>query len=173
MSKIPQGLPPGIALGGFMGVGKSTVGRLVAEALGLPFHDTDAILTERFGAPGALIRERGEPAFRALERDVVAEVAARGPAVLATGGGVWVEPANRATLRARHLLVVLTAPLDVLAARVGSGHDRPMWDADVAARYAARAGAYADADLVVDTSTASPADVAAQIAAWWRQRCAS
>jgi shikimate kinase/3-dehydroquinate synthase len=155
----------GVALGGFMGAGKSTVGRKLAARLGLPFADTDEILAARFGPIPTQLARDGEPAFRARERAVIAELADGVPRVVATGGGAWVDPANRDALRRDHRLVVLTAPLDVLRGRVGAGVDRPFWgQADVL--LAARAGAYADAERTIDTAAADADDVVAQLAAW-------
>ncbi|MCB9665626.1 MAG: AAA family ATPase [Alphaproteobacteria bacterium] len=156
----------GVALGGFMGVGKSSVGRALAARLGLPFVDTDAVLAQRHGPVAEQIARSGEAAFRAREHALVEELA-RGPeAVVATGGGLWVDPRNRAALRRWGKLVVLQAPLEVLAARVGAGEGRPLWDDDVAARYAARQPAYADADLVVDTVGRTIDGIVEEIAAW-------
>ena len=80
--------PQRIALIGFMGAGKTTVGAILAARLGWDFVDTDALIEVRAGAPvAAIFRERGEQAFRDLEADVLAELAQRQRAVIATGGG--------------------------------------------------------------------------------------
>jgi shikimate kinase/3-dehydroquinate synthase len=166
-----QGLDRGgVALGGFMGTGKTTVGRLIAGALGLPFVDVDEELVRRFGPIAKQFHEVGEAGFRARERAVVAEVARAGRAVIATGGGAWVDPANREALGRHGARVVLQAPLDVIRARIGQGADRPLASADLEALLASRQEAYADADLQVDTSTRSAAEIAGAIVAWLRGR---
>jgi shikimate kinase/3-dehydroquinate synthase len=82
-----------IVLVGFMGAGKSTVGRLLARELGLPFVDTDALITARAGTTiEEMFRTLGEPAFRELERDVVGEVLEGPEAVVALGGGALGDP---------------------------------------------------------------------------------
>lgn len=150
-----------------MGTGKSTVGAIIARLTGLPFIDSDVELTLRFSPPARQIREEGEAVFRARERALVEELAARTPWVLATGGGTWVNPESRATLRRVARLVVLRAPLETLRARVGEDPERPLW-ARAEALLAERAEAYADADLTVDTEGRDPEAIAASIVAWWR-----
>ena len=86
---------PAIVLVGPMGVGKSSIGRRVAKALGVPFTDTDAVIVREHGAISAIFDEHGEPYFRALERDAVHEALGR-PGVLALGGGAAMHPATRA-----------------------------------------------------------------------------
>ena len=153
-----------------MGAGKSTVGRRLAERLGLPFVDTDDLLSERFGPIPAQFADEGEAVFRAREAEIVTEIVAGPPVVAATGGGLWVDPKNRARLREAFDLVVLDAPLDVLATRVGAGAGRPLWGDDVAARYAARRPAYADADLRIDVSHKDPDTIVEEIVAWRNAR---
>src|SRR5713101_3976970 len=82
-------LSPCLFLIGLRGSGKTTVGRLLASRLGLPFHDADDVLETKSGRSiRDLVQTDGEPAFRDLEERVLAELVARGPAVIATGGGV-------------------------------------------------------------------------------------
>jgi shikimate kinase len=156
----------GIALGGFSGVGKTTVGRCLAAELDLPFVDTDALLTRMAGPPDLQLARDGERVFRARERAVIASLA-HTPQVIATGGGAWVDPANRAALAERAWLVVLVAPLAVIRDRV-AGEGRWAWSGAVEARFAARAEAYAIADRVVDTGGCAADEVAAALASWWR-----
>lgn len=156
----------GVALGGFMGVGKSTVGRALAKRLVLPFIDLDDLLTERHGPIAHQFAEVGEAGFRSRELAAVEEVCAGEPVVLATGGGTWVDARNRDRLRRRFHLVVLDAPLALLAART-EADGRPLWDDDVGTRYAARRSAYADADLRVDAA-GSVEQIVEEIASWLR-----
>ena len=154
-----MGLKHGVALVGFMGVGKSTVGRVLATRLGLPFIDTDEVLVQRFGNIAVQMKRDGEAAFRAREAAVVAELCDGEPRVVATGGGAFVDPASRRRLQHAYLTVHLAAPLAVLAERVGGEAGRPLWDASVAARYAARQSVYAEAAVQVDTEGLTPDEV--------------
>lgn len=138
----------GVALGGFMGVGKTTVGRRLADRLGLPFVDTDSVLAARHGPIAQQFEAAGEAVFRERERALVAELCDGAPAVVATGGGTWVDPSSRGRLRARFHTVVLRAPLDVIRGR-GVAEGRPLWG-DAERLLAERALAYEDADRVVD-----------------------
>lgn len=157
----------GVALGGFMGVGKSTVGRGLAERLGLPWVDTDTALAERHGPIARQIAEEGEPVFRARERAVVAELCDGTPRVVSTGGGVWADPTNRDRLREHHRLVVLTAALETLAARVGSAPDRPLWRPEaVADLLERRRPHYADAERIVPTDGRTTAAIVEEIERW-------
>ena len=125
-----------IVLIGLSGVGKSTVGRALAERLGWPFVDTDDVITERERkTPAALIVERGEAAFRTIEETVVAEVAKRVPAVIATGGGAFLSPRSRRALGERGYVCYLDATESEIAARVRAGGDavkRPLLGEDAA-----------------------------------------
>jgi shikimate kinase len=155
----------GLALGGFMGTGKSTIGPLIAARLGLPFVDTDSLLTAADGAIPLQFERDGEAMFRARERAVIAALAAGPPAVVATGGGAWVDPENRRALADWGRTVVLTAPLDVIRARIGGDPSRPL-AGRLEALYAERQGVYALADRVVPTHGRAPADIAEEICAW-------
>ncbi len=147
-----------VVLIGMPGSGKSTVGRRVAELLGWPLLDTDAIVARRAGRPvEEIFAHDGEAAFRRMERDAVREVAATRPAVIATGGGVVLDSGSMAMLRRRGVIVSLAATPEALLARVGAdGGGRPLLAADPAARVAAlvteRAPRYAEADLSLDAS---------------------
>ncbi|MBI3975375.1 MAG: AAA family ATPase, partial [Armatimonadetes bacterium] len=147
-----------VVLIGMPGSGKSTVGRRVAEWLGWPLLDTDAMIAQRTGrSVEDLFARDGEEAFRRIERAVVRVAAATRPAVVATGGGVVLHPGNMAALRRHGLIVSLAAAPEALAARVGSdGGGRPLLAPDPAARMATlqteRASRYAEADLLLDAA---------------------
>lgn len=117
-----------LSLIGMMGSGKTTVGRIVAQQLGLHFVDTDLRLVAEQGRSIADIFEHdGEPAFRALETaQIEACLAAPGPAVISLGGGAILAEHNREVLRARSVVVWLRASVSTLVARVGSGVNRPL-----------------------------------------------
>ena len=109
-----------VYLVGLRGSGKTTVGRRLAELLGLPFADQDALVEERAGKPiSRIFAEDGEEAFRRLEGEVLEELAAGGPVVVATGGGVVLRSENRRLLR-RGLTVYLQAPPELLARRISA-----------------------------------------------------
>ena len=118
-----------IALVGFSGVGKTTVGRRLAGSLGFDFFDTDAAVERRTGTSiMEIFRKRGEPGFRELERTVIHDtVAGASRTVFAVGGGGLGRPDNRAVLRKSCLVVWLWAPLRACLERVAPG-SRPLLD---------------------------------------------
>jgi shikimate kinase len=116
-----------VYLVGMPGSGKSTVGEELAGRLGVPFVDLDVEIARRDGRSITEIFEAdGEAGFRALEAKELLEASTHDPAVIACGGGVVLEPANRITLRNTGTCVFLDVPLDVLAARVQPDADRPL-----------------------------------------------
>lgn len=139
----------GYALGGFMGAGKTTIGGRLAARAQLPFIDLDDVLVAQFGPIAEQFARDGEIVFRERERAAVVSLCDGVPRVLATGGGTWADPANRAALRAAYRTVVIAVPLAVAADRIGTDPTRPAW-AEAAVRYAQRIDAYADAELIVD-----------------------
>jgi len=167
---------PLLFLVGYRGAGKTAVARRLAGRLGWDWADADAVLEQRFGQT---IREifatAGEPDFRAKEALVLRELAERRRHVIATGGGVILAPDNRARLRQGHV-VWLTAPAPVLWQRLQgdatTGERRPNLAggglAEVERLLQVRTPLYAEcADLTLDTSEASIAEVADRIAAWY------
>jgi len=157
-----------LVLVGMMGVGKSTVGRMIAAELDRPLHDSDEMIEER---TGRTVREiwltDGEPAFRELESAVLVEsLAASEPSVIAAAGGVVLSEANRDALRGPAAHVVwLQADVDVLLERVRRGGHRPLLDGDpegtLRAMYEQRAPLYQEvADAIVSVDNRSINDVA-------------
>jgi shikimate kinase / 3-dehydroquinate synthase len=115
-----------LALAGFMGAGKTTVGREVARLTERPFLDTDAEIERHYGPIGDLFEERGEPEFRAIEEEVVADALATvGPAVIALGGGAVLSDATRRRLAQSAFTVWLEVGVNEAWARAGGG-DRPL-----------------------------------------------
>jgi shikimate kinase len=162
-----------VFLTGFMGTGKTAVGRALARRLERRFVDLDEEIERTAGVEVAEIFARfGEREFRSRERDTLERLCALDGAVIATGGGVVVDPDNRAAMRACGTIVCLTADPAAILARVGSGRDRPLLaDAQdpskrVGELLEARAEAYADADLTIETSRTSAEEVSAAIAEW-------
>jgi shikimate kinase len=116
-----------VVLVGLMGVGKSTVGRRLARRLGLPFVDSDSAIEEAVGLPwGELFERYGEEDFRDGERRLVARLVDGEVRVIATGGGVFVDPRTRDLLKERTITVWLDAPVDVLAERTSRRDTRPL-----------------------------------------------
>ena len=163
-----------VVLTGFMGTGKTTVGRLVAQLLELEFVDTDAVIEARHGSIPSIFAELGEGAFRQFEREVAAELAERDGLVIATGGRLMVDAVNAQRLAATGDVVCLVATIDTVLERVdadGTRSSRPMLagtDGDVRDRIEALLAERADAYgrfTTVDTDGRSPADIAAEVAA--------
>ncbi len=120
------GVRPRLVLVGPPGAGKTTVGRLLATRLGVPFRDTDADVERTAGKPIAeIFYDEGEARFRALERAGVAAALAEHAGVLSLGGGAVLAPETRALLRG-HEVVFLEVGLAAAAARVGLSRDRPV-----------------------------------------------
>jgi shikimate kinase len=150
-----------IALVGLMGVGKSSVGRRLANALELPFRDADAEVEQAAGRSiSDIFAELGEAAFREGERRVIARLLDQPPHVLATGGGAFMNEQTRALIKSRAISVWLRADLDVLARRVARKDTRPLLAgkdplAVLQAQAEARYPAYAQADVIVETGDAA------------------
>lgn len=160
-----------IALVGLMGVGKSSVGRRLANALGLPFRDADAEVESAAGRSiPEIFADLGEPAFRDGERRVIGRLLEGPPHVLATGGGAFMNPETRALIKERALSVWLKADLEVLARRIGRKDNRPLLvgkdPMDVLrAQAEVRYPAYAEADIAVETGDAAHHVTVAQVIA--------
>jgi shikimate kinase len=108
-----------IVLIGFMGTGKSVVGRRLAADLGWVFHDTDQLVEARVGMKvSEIFQRRGEEAFRELERDVVRQVSQEENCVIATGGGAVANPENLEELTKKGELICLTASPDTILRRI-------------------------------------------------------
>jgi shikimate kinase len=161
-------MTPRVVLVGPMGAGKTTVGRLVADALGVDFLDTDEIVERETGRTiSEIFIDDGEAYFRELERDAVAGALAVHEGVLALGGGAVMDPATRERL-AGHCVVFLRVGLSDAAQRVGLGVSRPLLLGNVRSRMKQlldeRAPVYqAVARHVVDTDGLSAAEVAERV----------
>ncbi len=116
---------------GPMGVGKTTVGRLVADELSFPFYDTDREIEARSGADIPWIFDvEGESGFRQRESRVLEDLSLLQSVVLATGGGIVLKPENCHLLRERGFVVYLTAPLELLVERTAKDKRRPLLQVD-------------------------------------------
>jgi shikimate kinase / 3-dehydroquinate synthase len=159
-----------IILIGFMGTGKSEVGRCLATALGMTFVDTDSLIVQRTETDiPRLFKDRGEAGFRAIEKEVVDSLVEMDEHVIATGGGAVIDPDNLSLLRSLGPIVHLRANPEVILKRTGgNAGTRPMLAGDDAlARIqelqTARAEYYNQADYSVDTSVQSIHDVTQEI----------
>jgi len=155
-----------IYLTGFMGSGKTTVGRLLAERLACPFVDLDAEVERRAGATVREIFEAsGEPAFRVLERECLETTFQLERAVIATGGGTLASADNLAAARARGLVVWIHPPFATIVARIGGlgKSDRPLFrdETEALELYRRRLPSYQRADL---TLAVAPGESAEEVA---------
>lgn len=162
-----------IILIGFMGSGKSTVGRCLADRLGLRFVDSDARIEEKAGrAIPQIFAEAGEAGFRRLEEETIAEIVEAEGQVIATGGGAILSEMNWRRLQEGGWTVWLKAPFDEIWRRVGGSRRRPLLLGEGARERALnlfheREPLYRRAAFCVDAS-GSARSVAAIIAAAWR-----
>ena len=154
-----------VVLTGFRGTGKTSVGRILADRLALPFFDTDALIERRAGMPiPEIFLQHGEAHFRALEREVIASLRDV-EGVISTGGGAVLDPANVADLRRHGRVYLLSAPPGVILERI-AGSNRPGLTGlspaeEVQTLLLARKEAYLGAaDACIDTGRRTPGEVA-------------
>jgi shikimate kinase len=160
-----------IVLTGFMGTGKTAVGKRLAKRLGWKFVDIDDLVEASAKMPiSKLFAERGETVFRRLERRHISRVVHGRHQVIATGGGAFVNPKNRSLLRASGVVICLTARPSVILDRVShkirtlpmlAGVAKPL--PRIRILLAQRAPAYAQADLTIDTSHLSVEDIVERV----------
>ena len=165
-----------VFLVGFMGAGKTAVGRELARRLDRAFEDTDALAIAAAGVSiETIFRERGEGRFREIEWEVLRDAAGRTGTVVATGGGTFLGVAQRALMRERGRSIWLDAPFGVIASRLGDDVLRPLWasaDAiDRRAMFERRRAAYALADATVDAGSGSVEAVARRAEMVLRSLC--
>jgi shikimate kinase len=166
-----------LALIGFMGTGKSSVGRLLAQRLRFEFVDTDALIEERAGqCISEIFARRGEAVFREIEQQVVAELAHRDGVVIATGGGLGANPANLASLQQHALVICLWASAAAVWRRVRRQTHRPLLQdpnpqEKIRALLAQREPVYRTADVLVNTEARSARVVAQHILREVRLSC--
>ena len=162
----------GVVLVGFMGSGKSSVGRELARRFGAPFVDVDARIES---TAGCRIRElfgrEGEPAFRVREKAALREVLSVKGCVVATGGGAFADEENRVLLRSYAPVVYLEAAVETLLDRLAGDLGRPLLrggDREEAVRelLSRREPGYRTADVTVRTDGRTVEDVAGQVADW-------
>ena len=171
MAAAPSRPPKILGLTGFMGCGKTTLGRRLARQLGWRFVDLDTRIEERTGlAISAIFKRQGEPAFRDIEHELLNAALAEATAlpqstVLALGGGTFAQPRNITLLRSSSACVVfLETPIEELLARCVTKTQRPLFRDEASFRklYAERLPFYQQADVCV-SNTGDPQQVVATI----------
>jgi len=161
-----------IFLVGFMGAGKTTVGRALATHLGYQFFDLDELITERTGkSVQQIFSELGETEFRRLEREAIQSCTKLVRSVVALGGGAYVHEDNRSLLRAIGKTIWLDSPLEVCLARIRGDKSRPLLGSEdeMRALLTQRRKSYADADHIVTADELNPEELSLKIAELLRQ----
>lgn len=164
---------PNIVITGFMGTGKTTVGRLLAQRLGRRFVDMDEILAEQFGKPiAAVFAEEGEETFRTAEAELCRRLATEQGLIISTGGGALLNEHARALLGASGVIVCLTAGEDEILRRLNANNDRPLLAGEEAERrhrvqtlLGVRRAAYGSIPYQISTEGLEPAEVAERVLA--------
>ena len=158
-----------VYLVGFMGAGKSTVARALGRRLDWPVADVDELIEQREHQTIAeLFARRGEAYFRAVERAVLLEQVGRPHAVVATGGGTFVDPQNRILINGDGVSVWLDVPIERLIARVPVDGRRPLAAdrAEFERLYTVRRAAYAHAHLRIDAARAGVSAIVEELMDW-------
>lgn len=165
-----------IVLIGFMGTGKTTIGRLLASRLGCPFVDSDKKVEYENGMSIREIFEiYGEGYFREKEKDVILKISRYNNVVIATGGGVVLSNENMRRLKKKGIIIALTASSEIIVERTKRRTTRPLLleisdrEQAVAKLLNERGELYQKADFTVDTSINSPQHVIAEIMLFLRQ----
>lgn len=166
-----------VALVGFMASGKTTIGRKLARTLGWLFVDTDTLIVREHGPIRSVFQNEGEAAFRRYERRAVRAALDRSaPHVIALGGGALTQADNRSLLEHRaHRIFIQISPEQVFARVNRSRETRPMLGPAptlerIKELYGERMADYAAADLLVNATDSTDADVIEQIVMWLKQR---
>ncbi|HOB20102.1 MAG TPA: shikimate kinase [Candidatus Atribacteria bacterium] len=152
-----------------MGTGKTTVGRILADRLKMPFFDTDKLIEDLEDTPiSDIFKTKGESYFRNLEAQVLAEVLDGKKLVLATGGGVVLNKDNMSLMKSSGVVIALTAGLDTVKARLQRSSGRYLvdgadFDEKLERLYESRAGLYEDAHIIVSVDDKVPYDIADEI----------
>ena len=163
---------PGVVLVGFMGSGKSSVGRMLARRFGAPFVDVDERIESAAGCPiRDLFPREGEPAFREREKAALRDVLSVKGCVIATGGGVFADEENRDLLRSYAPVIYLEAAVETLLERLAGDLGRPLLrggdrEERVRELLLRRVPGYRTADVTVRTDGRTVEEVAGQVADW-------
>ncbi len=158
-----------IVLTGFMGTGKSKIGKRLAAELRMGYLDTDELIEKREkDSISAIFRKRGEEYFRCMETKVVKEVALLDNSVISTGGGAVLREENMRMLKKNAFIVCLFASPEVILKRTKGSEERPLLEVDnqkkrIEELLAIRRPYYEKADLKIDTSTLDSKKVVVEI----------
>lgn len=163
-----------IILTGFMGTGKSSVGRLLAEKLNYAFVDTDTVIEEKQGLSiPQIFSQYGEAYFRQVEKNILKQVCKRKSIVISTGGGVPLAQENRRTMQQEDSVVVcLRASIVTIMDRIKDRGNRPLLKQDAAKMQALldkRTPFYNEADFIIDTDKYSPMQLVDEITTFMRR----
>ena len=166
-----------VVLIGFMGVGKSSSGRVIANQLGFKFIDMDKAIEKKWGMTiPQMFEQHGEAFVREKEKEMCRDVAARKSVVISTGGGTVKDPENVKILKRTGQIVCLTASVDTILARTATIGTRPLLDAYEDRRQGIielleqRKDMYAQADYTLDTTDMSPLQVSRDVIAYMKRR---
>ncbi len=161
---------------GFMGTGKTTVGRAVAHKIGFHALDSDHEIERQQGKsiPEIFAQPGGEPAFRAMERDFIERGHPAGRTLVACGGGLVVQPGMLALLKTKGVVVCLHASLETILARTARHRNRPLLDVEdpeerVRTLYAAREPIYKQSGTVILTDSRPLHDIVSHVMRAWRR----
>lgn len=163
-----------IVLVGFMGTGKTSVGKRLASELDMEFVDMDHVIEARAGKPiSRIFAEDGEPRFRRMERELTVELSGRNGLVIGCGGGVVLNPDNVRDYQRTGLLVCLTASPETIHQRTARAHHRPLLEEKdrfqrIVDLLEKRKALYEAIPHRIDTEHLSPNEVAAAIIRLYR-----
>jgi len=165
-----------IVLVGFMGTGKTTVGKLISEQTGMPLVDMDALIELRAGKPITdIFAQDGEPYFRALERTITRELSAQNSQIISTGGGLVLNPDNIADYEKTGLVICLLASASEILNRVQHDNTRPLLAGNkqekILQLLETRKPLYEAIPHKIDTDGIDPAAIAMQIIALYETNC--
>ena len=158
-----------IVITGFMGTGKTTVGRIVADLMGRPFFDVDKIISQRDSRNiSEIFAESGEEYFRKLESLVIDDLSLLEDAVIAVGGGTFISDDNRLKMAENGMIFCLTAEPVIIATRLENKNDRPLLNVSrklehISELMSARKPVYDKSSYTIDTSGLTPAEIAGEI----------
>lgn len=161
-----------IYLTGFMGAGKTTVGRLLARETGYAFVDLDEVIVETQGKSITdIFASSGESVFRLLESEALEQVSLCDHTIVATGGGAVISPLNRRLMQDTGMVVNLAVSAEQVAKRLAEDNSRPLLAGvnpleQIESLLDKRISFYSDADMVIDTLSKSPEDITHEILLW-------
>ena len=165
----PRKKPKNIFLVGFMGAGKTTIGRILARTLGYRYCDSDKVIETKAGKTvSEIFSSQGESRFRELESETLNSLAGKEKQVIATGGGAVMREENREAMKKGGVTVYLKAPVSVIWERIRLSKTRPLLNVDNPLEAAEellqkRAPFYESADLTIDTEKLTPEEAASEI----------